>query len=215
MKFIITLLAIFNVLAGHAENVKIEAHDPQAILAEVRKDLVSLRADFIQYELTQDEKRLDVNSGLVWMKSPSLFRWEYQQPFEQLIVADGTQVWVYDEDLDQVTVKEQNNNLNPIYVIINDELSKKHYDIVFEMTKDDVDWISLTPKVKSDDVKYVWLAVQNNLVQQIRVFNHFDQIMIFEFDNIKKNQELDEKLFKFDPPEGVDVIRALGESTTD
>ncbi len=206
--FLLTMFCAFNLQAN-----ELETKNPNELLAAVRSDLSSLQAEFTQYELTSDNQRLDSNTGLVWMQTPSFFRWEYQQPVEQLIVADGQQVWVYDEDLEQVTVKKQDNHLNPIYVIINEDLSAEHYDIAFEKSEEGMDWISLTPKLKSEEVKYVWLGVQEATVQQIRVFNHFDQTMVFEFQNIKKNPELATDLFQFTPPEGVDVIQAIGEAS--
>jgi outer membrane lipoprotein carrier protein len=188
-----------------------ESKDPTVLLAEVRKDLSALKAEFIQYELTLDNEKLDMNSGTVWMHTPDRFRWQYKEPIEQLIVADGKQVWVYDEDLEQVTVKAQDNGLNPIYVIINDELSQQHYNIKFEVSNQNSDWLSLTPKVKSEEVKAVWLAVETGSIKQIKVFNHFDQTMVFEFNHIEKNPQIENELFSFTPPEGVDVIQALSE----
>ncbi|MEZ5472478.1 MAG: outer membrane lipoprotein chaperone LolA [Marinicella sp.] len=205
------LLNLIWVYQLHAS--QLETKDPKEILTQVRSGLNALSAEFVQYELTNEGQQLDRNTGLVWMQAPNLFRWEYQQPIEQLIVADGQQVWVYDEDLDQVTVKTQDNHLNPIYVIINEALTQQHYDIAFEKVEGDLQWISLTPKLKSDEVKYVWLGIQETTVQQIRVFNHFDQTMVFEFKDIKKNPELNQDLFQFTPPEGVDVIQALGENS--
>ena len=145
------------------------------------------------------------------MKSPDQFRWLYTDPVEQLIVADGEQVWVYDEDLEQVTVKEQNNELNPIYVIINDELSNLHYNISYELSSHGIDWVSLTPKTPSEEVRSVWLALEDDLVKQIKVFNQFDQVMVFEFYQIKRNPEMSAELFSFTPPEGVDVVQAISE----
>ena len=208
---VFTLLNLLCVFQLHAEQA-IEKN-PNEILAEVRSGLHALAADFLQYELTPDDQKLDINTGIVWMQSPSFFRWEYQEPIEQLIVADGSKVWVYDEDLEQVTVKAQDNQLNPIYVLINEELSQKHYDITFEKTEGEIDWIKLQPKLKSEEVKYVWLGVQDNSIKQIRVFNHFDQTMVFEFNQIKKNPELSSELFQFTPPDGVDVIQAMGEDS--
>lgn len=187
------------------------AKDPLMLLAEVRKNLSALKAEFTQYELSQDNEKLDVNTGTVWMESPDHFRWEYKDPIEQLIVADGTQVWVYDEDLEQVTVKQQDNKLNPIYVIINDELSQQHYVIKYVTTDKQIDWVSLTPRVQSDEVKFVWLAIENSSITSIKVFNYFDQVMVFEFHQIEKNPELVNGLFEFTPAEGIDVIQALGE----
>jgi outer membrane lipoprotein carrier protein len=130
---------------------------------------------------------------------------------EQLIVADGQQVWVYDEDLEQVTVKDQNNQLNPIYVIINDELSNQHYDIAYELSSHGIDWVSMTPKTPSEEVRAVWLALEDKLVKQIKVFNQFDQVMVFEFYQIERNPEMAQDLFSFIPPEGVDVVQAISE----
>ena len=188
--------------------------DPKQLLREVRKDLSGLEAAFIQYELTDDNEKIDLNSGRVWMQSPDQFRWHYLIPIEQLIVADGNQVWVYDEDLEQVTVKAQSNQLNPIYVIINDEKSQQQYDIKHEIQSQGMDWISLTPKQANEEVKTVWLAIEKSLVKQIKVVNNFSQTMVFEFSDIKKNPEFAAGLFEFVPPEGVDVVQALSDDST-
>ena len=182
--------------------------DPQQLLAEVRDGLTTMRAGFTQYEVNEDNKHGEESHGLVWLKAPDQFRWHYKQPIEQLIIADGKQVWVYDEDLEQVTVKKQNNKLNPVYVIINKDLSEQHYDIKFETQNKGLSWISLTPKEESNEVKTVWLALKDKQLSQIKVVNHLDQTMIFEFHDSEKNPKLDKGLFQFTPPEGVDVIQA-------
>jgi len=198
-------------LMGLTMTGQVLAKDPQALLKSVRTDLQGLSAAFKQYELSEGNRQLDVNTGTVWMKSPDQFRWLYKDPVEQLIVADGEQVWVYDEDLEQVTVKEQNNELNPIYVIINDELSNLHYEIKYELSSHGIDWVSLTPKRPSEEVRAVWLALEDDLVKQIKVFNQFDQVMVFEFYQIERNPEMAKDLFNFTPPEGVDVVQAISE----
>ncbi len=191
--------------------VEVSQTDPLALLAGVRKDLTGLEATFVQYELAENQEQLDPNAGMVWMQSPDKFRWHYKDPIEQLIVADGENVWVYDEDLEQVTVKTQDNELNPIYVIINDEKSQQHYDIKHEAFKEGIDWVSLTPKVRNEEVKSVWLAVKQDVITQIKVHNNFGQTMVFEFTEINKNPELEAAMFQFVPPEGVDVIKAIDE----
>ncbi|WP_154223471.1 outer membrane lipoprotein chaperone LolA [Marinicella rhabdoformis] len=187
--------------------------DPQVLLAEVRDGLSTMRAEFTQFEVNEDNKHGEESHGLVWLKAPSQFRWHYKQPIEQLIIADGHKVWVYDEDLEQVTVKKQNNQLNPIYVIINKDLSNQHYNIKFETESNGTSWISLTPKKQSEEVKTVWLALKDKQLSQIKVVNHLDQTMIFEFHDSVKNPKLEDDLFQFSPPEGVDVIQAPSEQT--
>ncbi len=189
------------------------AIDPNEILAGLRKGLTGLQAEFIQYELLENNEKSDLNAGQVYMQTPAQFRWHYKDPVEQLIVADGTNVWVYDEDLEQVTVKQQNNQLNPIYVIINDQKSQQHYDIRHEAHSNGIDWISLTPKETNEEVKTVWMAVKDSMVKQIKVENQFQQTMVFEFHDIKRNPEFVADLFQFVPPEGVDVVRAIDQNS--
>ena len=180
--------------------------DPQQILDVVRQDLSTLVADFYQYELMEGNTRQEENIGMVWMAAPDKFRWHYKKPYEQLIVADGEKVWVYDEDLEQVTVKAQSNNLNPIYVILNKDLSTQHYDMRYEILDKDKHWISLTPKEPSEEVKEVWLGVVENELQTIKMINPFEQTLVFEFTKMKRNGDVPAELFVFTVPEGVDVI---------
>jgi len=189
--------------------------DPQKVLDAVRKDLTSLTADFYQYELIESNARQEENVGMVWMSAPDKFRWHYKKPYEQLIVADGKKVWVYDEDLEQVTVKAQSNNLNPIYVILNKELSSEHYDMRYEVQDKEKHWISLTPKEPSEEVKEVWLGVVGEELQTIKMVNPFEQTLVFEFTKVKRNDEVPVELFVFTVPEGVDVIENLDNQTNE
>lgn len=179
----------------------------QKILAEVRKNLTNMKANFYQYELMEGNQRAEENTGTVWMTKPDKFRWHYKKPYEQLIVADGKKVWVYDEDLEQVTVKPQKNDLNPIYVMLNEELSNRNYHINYEVQDKKKHWISLTPKKKSEEVKKVWLGITDNIVQTIKMVNPYDQTLVFEFSKIKRNDKFSADLFIFKVPEGVDVIQ--------
>lgn len=211
---ILSLWVTFSVQAQEPVSEEIIVPDPLKLLQGVREGLTALQATFLQYELVEGNQKVDPNSGRVWMQSPDKFRWHYLDPIEQLIVADGKQVWVYDEDLEQVTVKAQSNQLNPIYVIINDDKSQQHYDIKHEIQNQGIDWISLTPKKANDEVKTVWLAIKDQQVKQIKVVNNFSQTMVFEFNEIKKNPDFGKDLFTFVPPEGVDVVQALAESSS-
>ncbi|KAA3640062.1 MAG: outer membrane lipoprotein carrier protein LolA [Proteobacteria bacterium] len=206
---VIILLVIGPMLL--AQETPETAVDDQAerILSELRTDLTALQAEFKQYELTRDGRAVDENSGTVWMQAPDYFKWHYQQPFEQLIVADGDQVWVYDEDLQQVTVKSQKNNLNPIYVIINKELSSRYYNITYDGNKDHLDWVKLSPKEDSNEVKSVLLGIEDNQLRSIHVYNQLDQILVFEFSDLQRNPILAADTFKFSPPDGVDVVEAI------
>ncbi len=184
------------------------AQSPEELLATLRQDLTRVQAQFSQYESLPDGVRQDENSGEVWMASPDKFRWHYRTPVEQLIVADGEKVWIYDEDLQQVTVRQQDNELNPIYVLLDEELTQRNYNLTAEGERDGMQWVHMQPKLPSEEVKSVQLGIEGNALKVIRMTNPFDQIVVFEFKDIQRNPQLKSGLFEFSVPEGVDVIRA-------
>jgi len=182
------------------------------ILDKLRKDLNALVADFEQYEIDANDNQSEKSTGKVWLKAPNQFKWQYQQPLPQLIVASGQQVWIYDEDLEQVTIKQQRNKQNPIYVLLNKEKTDKNFIVSLseetsKANKNALQWVVMTPKKPSEDVKKVWLGIKDNNLNILKLQNQLDNIVVFKFNNIKKNPELDKNFFSFDIPKGTDIIR--------
>lgn len=176
------------------------------ILDNVRKDLTAMSADFEQYETDANERMSEKSTGKMWLNFPNQFKWEYLSPAPQLIVANGEQVWIYDEDLDQVTIKRQQSTQNPIYILLNKQETEKNYTLEFLASDGTIQWISMLPKVPSDEIKQVWLGIVDDKIRVLKLKNQLDNIVAFEFDNIKKNPQLTDDFFTFTPPEGVDVI---------
>lgn len=207
-------LIVLSVLCMADENVEANA---QSILDDIRKDLTSLNANFVQYEIDANENVSEKLGGQVWLKTPNQFKWEYEEPSPQLILANGESVWIYDEDLEQVTIKKQQSTQNPIYVLLNKKQTEDNFNLelleINEDNKEGEHWIEMTPKKPGDDIKKVWLGVDNNNLKMIKLKNQMDNIVIFEFENIIKNPELAEGFFTFDIPEGIDVIRDSGFSS--
>lgn len=209
---ILSYLLFSTVLFAQVDNAS-------TLLDLVRKDLVSMSANFEQYEIDANERMSDKSTGKMWLNSPNQFKWIYEKPVEQLILANGEQVWIYDEDLEQVTIKPQKSSANPIYVLLNKEQTEKNYNLEL-LEKSDIDektsWISMLPKVASDEIKQVWLGInKDNDIAVLKLQNQMDNIVIFEFNNIKRNPELAKDFFTFSIPEGTDIIReaaTFGES---
>ncbi len=205
-----TPLLFFMLLAISTLSVAQNSPTANELLDSVRKDLSALSAKFEQYEVDANDHRSETSTGLVWLKAPDQFKWQYQQPVPQLISANGQQVWVYDEDLEQVTVKQQRSEQNPIYVLLNKERSEQNYAIVFDqqMTASDqaLQWIKMTPKQPSDEVKVVWLGIKDNNLSVLKLQNQLDNTVVFVFDDIERNPTLETGFFTFDVPKGTDVI---------
>jgi outer membrane lipoprotein carrier protein len=182
------------------------------LLDEVRKDLSSLSANFEQYEINAADITSEKSTGKVWLKTPDQFKWEYQKPIPQLIVASGKKVWIYDEDLEQVTIKRQNSKQNPIYVLLDKQQTEANYIIGMEQQKADTNkmkWVKLLPKEPSDEVKVVWLGVKNNNLTILKLKDQLDNIVVFEFNKIKRNPKIEADFFEFKIPKGTDVLSEI------
>lgn len=187
------------------------------ILDKVRDGLSALSASFQQYEVDANDRKSEVLTGVVWLRAPDQFKWQYQEPVPQLIMANGKQVWVYDEDLEQVTVKQQRSQQNPIYVLLNKELSEKNYQISYDQSTQSthqfgdkqvsLQWVKMTPLQSSEEVKEVYLGIRDNQLSVLKLKNQLDNVVVFEFDEVKRNPQLAQSFFTFIVPEGTDVIR--------
>jgi outer membrane lipoprotein carrier protein len=189
------------------------ADSAEQILDNVRKDLNALSAEFIQYEIDANDRMSEQSSGHMWLSSPNQFKWVYDVPAPQLIIANGNKVWIYDEDLDQVTIRQQDSTQNPLYVLLNKAQTEENYIIEKVQSEDQqnqrsqsFNWISLTPKISSDEIKQVWIGVLDNNIKILKLKNQLDNIVVFEFNQTIKNPLLAEDFFTFNVPDGVDVI---------
>src|SRR5690606_28759290 len=141
---ICTLLA----LAAFSVAATAGAQEARAKLDRFADGLVSLEGDFEQQVFNGDGSLREEATGTVALKAPRLFRWQYDTPYEQLVVADGTHVWLYDVDLEQVTVKRQaDQEAQSPLVVLTDPASLDNRYVVSESGRHDgLDWLTLAPK---------------------------------------------------------------------
>ena len=201
------LLTSMVVMASESSN-KITA---ESLLDGLRNDLQALSADFVQYEIDANNNSSENSIGKVWLQAPNKFKWQYEKPVPQLIVANGKTVWIYDEDLEQVTIKQQKNRQNPIYVLLDKKRTEANYTskLIAKQQHDEsaIQWVSLRPKVATEDVKVVWLGIEDKQLKILKLQNQLDNIVVFEFNHIKRNPELTTDFFEFEPPKGTDIMR--------
>lgn len=181
------------------------------LLDKVRSDISAIYAEFRQQEIDINGMESEESSGKMWLQSPNQFRWEYIEPGPQLIIANGEQVWIYDEDLEQVTIKPQNSAANPIYVLLDKERTEKNYIIAMADELADANnslqWVTMLPKVESDEIQKIWLGIStDNNIKVLKMKNRMDNTVIFTFSNIKRNPEIKTDLFNFIIPEGTDIL---------
>lgn len=172
--------------------------------------LKGLDGQFSQQVFDSRGKVKETTSGRVALSAPRLFRWEYQRPHVQQIVADGTEVWMYEPDLEQATVraqgKEEQNS--PLTALINPALLEQQYDVSEEAApRDGLQWLSLTPKRETEaSFQYAALGFNTQGLAKMEITDAVGQRTVIAFTGWKRNPSFARGTFSFTPPVGTDVI---------
>ncbi len=168
-----------------------------------------IKSDFKQVSFDAGGKVTQEVEGVLTMSRPNRFRWDYQKPYEQMILADGVKLWVYDKDLDQVTVREQANAISSTPASILTEgfgAVEKEFDTSFAGESQGLKWVLFTPKNSNSEYGSIRLGFLDEILKVVQIADKFDQLTYLEFENLQLNIDLDESVFSFTPPEDVDVI---------
>jgi outer membrane lipoprotein carrier protein len=178
--------------------------------AHYTQGLTGLDGKFEQKVFESSGRLREDSIGTVALSAPRLFRWEYLKPDRQLIVADGDHVWVYDPDLEQVTVKNQGSQeqQSPLVVLIDPGELDRRYALADGGTHDGLKWISLSPKEQGDDAafKVAMLGFVGNDLRTMKLTDNLGQRTEISFSEWRRNPSFAKGLFTFTPPKGVDVV---------
>ncbi|MDT8405294.1 outer membrane lipoprotein chaperone LolA [Sulfuriflexus sp.] len=172
------------------------------------EEVDSIRADFVQQVLNPQNQALQQTSGTMLLSRPGRFRWDYTQPYRQLIVANGEKVWLYDVDLEQVTVKKFDAAMGstPALLLSSGANIEDNFSVRDLGMKNDLAWVELTPKNKDSGFEKLLLGFGEHNLQHMELQDSFGQLTRLSFTNIERNPELESAQFDFVPPAGVDVI---------
>lgn len=170
--------------------------------------LNTLTAGFVQTLYDEDQEPVQRSEGLAWLERPGLFRWEYREPYTQVIVADGERLWIYDADLEQVTVRDTGEALAtaPIMLLSGEAPLEDQFEIRELGEREGLQWVELTPKVDDSDFERIFLGLDEDALQVMELHDRFDQATQIRFHHIEIGADIDASRFEFTPPEGVDVI---------
>lgn len=173
------------------------------------KNLNTAQVSFQQIVTGPNGEKIQSAQGMLQIQAPNKFRWEYIKPAPQLIVADGKKIWIYDPDLQQVTVKAQDalNQDNPLSALTKPGLVDRFYTVSELTTKQGIRYLQLVPKnTQSSPFEKAWLGFGSNGLVSMRLFDALGQVSDFTFGNWKKNSSISAKRFQFNVPKGVDVV---------
>ena len=174
------------------------------------------RADFTQVVTSPAKEgqtpRVKTSSGTFEFSRPGQFKFVYKKPFEQSIVADGTTLWLYDVDLNQVTARKQSLVLNatPAALIASApdlRALQEDFTLTDEAVKDGLEWVTATPKTRDTQVQKVRIGFRTGALAALDILDSFGQNSRITFGAFKTNVLMDAATFDFKPPAGADVVR--------
>ena len=176
-------------------------------------EINTLEAQFTQIVLDENMTAVDDGHGTVWIKRPGRFRWNYAPPDAQEIVGDGKRVWLYDIELEQITVRNQAEALGraPAILLAGTGNLEPTYAMQDIGRHGQVDWVSLIPEDPQSGFTEVRIGFEANRLRLMELVDTLDQRTRISFANLKENESLAEQIFQFIPPDGVDVIDQSGE----
>lgn len=185
--------------AAHADSVD--------TLREFIRDVKTGRAQFTQTVTSPDGAKKKTSTGSFEFARPNRFRFVYAKPFEQTIVADGQKVWIYDADLNQASSRKFSSALGatPAALLAGGALDKD-FDLAALPSKDGLDWVGATPKVKDGAFKSLHIGFRGKELSAVEIVDAFDQRSLLQFSQFAGGVALPADTFQFKPPAGADVI---------
>ncbi len=184
------------------------ASGARAQLDRFSEDVTNLSASFEQQVFDDLGNQRDAASGTLALARPNRFRWDYLEPEEQRIVADGDNIWVYDVELEQVSVRPQSfdEQQSPLAVLLDLKSLDQQFASEDRGANDGAQWLRLTPKSEDAEFAHVDLGFRENQLQRMVMVDIVGQRTEIVFDGWKRNSTLAPGTFFFEPPPGVDVV---------
>ena len=192
-------LALLLAAAARADSVD--------LLRDFAANVKSGRAGFTQTVTSVDGAKKKDSSGQFEFVRPNRFRFSYAKPFEQQIVADGQKVWLYDVDLNQVTVRPMDQALGatPAALLAGGTLDKE-FDLKAAPAADGLQWVQATPRVKDGPIRSLRVGFKGSSLAALEIADAFGQRSMLRFTALEQNIQLPDSTFQFTPPKGADVI---------
>ena len=161
-----------------------------------------------QQRKSQTGKISPISSGSFVFARPGKFIWNYQKPYDQLLQADGDQHYIYDKDLNQVTVRKLGNALgsSPAAILFGSNDLEKNFTLSDAGTREGLEWLNAVPKAKDSQFQQISIGMKNGAPAAMELRDSFGQVSLLSFTKFERNPSLPEGQFRFTPPKGADVF---------
>lgn len=165
-------------------------------------------AEFTQTVISPDGAKRRSSSGTFEFSRPNRFRFSYTKPFEQLIVADGQRLWIYDPDLNQVVSRQQSSALaaTPAALLAGAQLDRD-FALSNEPNRDGLEWVKAVPRQADGGFESLRIGFRNGELASVEIQDNLGQRSVLQFRSVKLNVPLPADRMVFTVPKGADVIR--------
>lgn len=166
----------------------------------------SARGEFVQRVVR--DKATQQSSGRFVFQRPGKFRWIYEKPYEQLIIADGQRLTLFDKDLNQATVRKLASALpsSPASILFGSNDFEREFDVSDAGARDGLEWIQARPRAKDTPFERIEIGFRDGLPGAMLLVDSFGQTTLLTFSRVERNPRLDADAFRFTPPKGADVL---------
>ncbi len=177
-------------------------------LREFLAQTKTARGEFTQQVMRGNAQAAPPSSGTFVFERPGKFRWTYQKPYEQVLVADGERLYLYDKDLNQVTVKKIAAALpaSPASILFGGSDFERDFVVKDDGVRDGVAWLVATPRAKDSPFERIDIGFRDGVPAAMHLKDSFGQVSRLTFARFERNAKVDPQLFRFAPPPGVDVL---------
>lgn len=209
LKYVVTTLFLLGCVTSYATTASTSSVQLSSLLNSVH----TMSADFVQTIYDNHGKAIQQAYGHMALERPGKFRWEVTRPVPQWVIANGATLWIYDPDLEQVTVRSLSHagGETPALLLSHENTVLDDDFLVKELPKKSVDsrWFSLAPKKSDSMFSNVQMGFVNNQIHEMDLQDHLGHTTKVQFNHIHMNSHLPGTLFNFKPPANVDVINEI------
>ena len=188
------------------------ADEAASRLNQALRNMDNLTTDFKQTLLDEDKNVVQNSRGTLALQRPGKFAWIYIDPYEQRIIADGSELWIYDVELDQVTVKPMDQGLSnaPIMILMKQSDITDQFDVHEVGQRKYLYWVELVPNTPGLEYTHIYIGIEGEEVRAMELRDQFGQSTQIVFENLRVGVVHNPAVFKFEPPAGVDVYGVGG-----
>ena len=168
----------------------------------------SARGEFVQRVARGSGAAVQESGGRFVFQRPGRFRWTYERPYEQLIVADGQRLTIFDRDLNQATVRKLQTSLpsSPASILFGSNDFEREFEVSDAGARDGLEWIAARPRAKDTPFERIEIGFRDGLPGAMLLVDSFGQTTRLAFAKVERNPKLEADTFRFTPPKGADVL---------